>query len=306
MANTTFLEVEKLEERDALLEIHVNERVLDVFDAAVGGFTSISLSGVTGATLPVYNSAGTSVGTVANAVLLTPTQARHRAIRFYDNPGAALTILVPSTYGPGAAGVADPLIVNACGGSFPTLTVKSQGANTGNAAGVPIPTGQTRRVRHDGESAYPANGGVTTATGGLIVPRAHAYHNAAQAIPNMTETALAMNSERYDTDTIHDSAGSNARLTCKTAGDYRLSGQVRFTVSTVGVRYAFLRLNGVTTLFDSIVTLNASASAGVSTALNVTYTYPFVLNDYVELLAYQDTGGALNVLGCYLEMEKMG
>ena len=47
---------------------------------------------------------------------------------------------------------------------------------------------------------------------------AHAYHNAAQSINTASETTLALNSERWDTDSIHDTAVNNSRLTCVTPG----------------------------------------------------------------------------------------
>ena len=44
-----------------------------------------------------------------------------------------------------------------------------------------------------------------------------AYNNANITVPNATLTALPLNSERWDTNSIHDLATNNTRLTCQTA-----------------------------------------------------------------------------------------
>lgn len=132
MATTTFAGVQKPLQREQFLEDLVGDG-FDVFDAMTGGYVSISLAGL-----------------AAGNYDLTPTQARNRVIRFTGNPAGAQVVRIPDDTG----AVADPLIVNACGGASSTITVKSQGANAGNASGVSVATGVTTHVRHDGESVY--------------------------------------------------------------------------------------------------------------------------------------------------------
>ncbi len=71
-----------------------------------------------------------------------------------------------------------------------------------------------------------------------------AYHNAGQSIPNSVPTALSLNSERWDTDGIHDNVTNNSRLTCKTAGYYSIMAAVDFTSNNTGNRVLYIRLNG--------------------------------------------------------------
>lgn len=122
---------------------------------------------------------------------------------------------------------------------------------------------------------------------------ARVYHNAAQATTSTVWTVLAMNNERFDTDACHDNATNNSRLTCKTAGKYVIGGTFVMDASAGGARRAIeVRLNGA-----SILAMNFAPVAGAyAIAANVETVYDLAVNDYVELLAYQDSGGDLNVL----------
>jgi Tfp pilus assembly protein FimT len=122
-------------------------------------------------------------------------------------------------------------------------------------------------------------------------PAARVFHNAAQSITSATTTAIAFNSERYDTDTIHDTVTNNSRLTCKTAGKYAITGQVEFASSATGNRQLFLRLNGATT----IAYKTQAAVNGLITNMDVSTQYDLAVNDYLEVLVWQDSGGSLNV-----------
>lgn len=124
---------------------------------------------------------------------------------------------------------------------------------------------------------------------------ARVYHNATQSISSGgTAAPLAFNSERYDTDTIHDNSTNNTRLTCKTAGSYLIIGSVLFDVNATGQRLLEIRLNGTTLLADQRT--NAIAGGTLGTGLTIATQYPLAVNDYVELLVFQNSGSSLNVL----------
>lgn len=120
---------------------------------------------------------------------------------------------------------------------------------------------------------------------------ARAYHNANQSIPNSTYATLAFNSERYDTDAIHDNATNNSRLTCKTAGKYLIIGLFEWGTNVNGGRWIGLYLNGTT----YIGTLRVAVAADGSVTCLVSVINDLNINDYVELQCFQDSGGALNV-----------
>jgi hypothetical protein len=121
-------------------------------------------------------------------------------------------------------------------------------------------------------------------------------HNAAQSATTAVDLVLAFNTEIVDTEsnaasTIHDTVTNNSRLTCRTAGVYQISGNVEFASNATGLRHLKIRLNGTTLIaFDLIGAVNGAVTIMTTTAL-----YSLAVNDYVELLATQTSGGALNV-----------
>ena len=130
-----------------------------------------------------------------------------------------------------------------------------------------------------------------------LMPAVRAYHNTNQSINNTTLTALALNSERFDqaggaASTQHDTSSNNSRLTCRFAGIYDIRGLAEFANNSTGARELVIRLNGV----DEIGSVLVMTAVGFVTLLSVSAHWAMAVNDYVELMAYQSSGGALNVV----------
>jgi hypothetical protein len=121
---------------------------------------------------------------------------------------------------------------------------------------------------------------------------ARVFHSANQSVTSGTPLLLAFNSERADTDVIHDTVTNNSRLTCKTAGVYQINGHARFASNSTGQRMLALKLNGATYL--AYQETNALAGS-LATILSVGTQYLLAVNDYIELEATQNSGSALNV-----------
>lgn len=122
---------------------------------------------------------------------------------------------------------------------------------------------------------------------------ARAYKNSgAQSINNATATAISLDAETNDSDAFHNNATNNSRLTVPTgkAGLYAISGVVQFASNAAGYRQLQIQLNGATILSSFVV-------APTTTVTSVLGETKYYLNDgdYIELLAYQNSGGALNV-----------
>jgi hypothetical protein len=150
-------------------------------------------------------------------------------------------------------------------------------------------------------SAYSANSdfaavkvdGVGAGGTGGSVPAARAYNTSAQSIPNSTDTALTFNTDRYDTDNIHSTTTNTSRLTAQTAGIYAVTGEVIFAGNSSGTfRDLYVRLNGTTT----VVQQNTKPDAAYNTRATITTMYYLNAGDYVELMTYQDSGGALSTV----------
>ena len=120
---------------------------------------------------------------------------------------------------------------------------------------------------------------------------ARVYNSANISVPNENQTALTFDSERYDTDTIHDLVTNTGYLTCVTAGKYIISGSLRYATNSNGQRQTSIRLNGTT----YIAANKSDACSSGRTSVSVNTIYILAVDDYVELMALQNRGGALNV-----------
>jgi len=133
------------------------------------------------------------------------------------------------------------------------------------------------------------------------------YKSADQSIPDLTWTTLTFDSEAYDTDNIHDPTTNNSRLTCKTAGKYLVYFMLNWEGNATGYRHTRLKKNGVT-LAEPLI-FNPGGS--VETCLPGLIVLDLSVNDYVELMAYQNSGGALDIFGSdltetYFGMQRIG
>ena len=133
-------------------------------------------------------------------------------------------------------------------------------------------------------------------TGSIIQSTAIAasvYNSATQNIPNITFTPMAFDTEVYDTDGIHDTVTNNTRLTCQTAGKYVMTGSVDASSNATGTRGIGIRLNGASIYGLTIVP--ASTGSG-GRYLATVAILDLAATDYVELVAYQSSGGALTYI----------
>lgn len=122
-------------------------------------------------------------------------------------------------------------------------------------------------------------------------PACRVYHNATISIPNATLTALTFNSERYDTDTMHNTVTANSRITFNTAGLYVVSATGEYAANGTGDRRIHIRLNTGNYIAWQVI----PAFAGLGSGFACTTVYKFAAGDYVEAFAYQTSGAALNM-----------
>ena len=154
----------------------------------------------------------------------------------------------------------------------------------------------TPSADNDTDTTYTAGRGIdlngTTFRLGLDGVRTR--RTTTQSLTNATLTAIQFGVEDYDTATYHDNSTNNTRLTVPQAGKYLISGCIEFAANATGVRTCGIRLNGST-----YVASQGSSSMGsvLTTVVNVTTVLDLAASDYVELIGYQSSGGALNVQG---------
>lgn len=120
---------------------------------------------------------------------------------------------------------------------------------------------------------------------------ARVYNNADQTIPNAASTILTFNSERYDNGGLHSTASNTSRLTAQRAGVYLITATAEFDFHATGVRSLAILQNAFTYL--AIEMRNACTAA--PERMTITTLFHLAANDYVELEAYQNSGGDLDV-----------
>lgn len=106
-------------------------------------------------------------------------------------------------------------------------------------------------------------------------------------VPNATMTAIPWDSEDYDTDSSHDLSTNTTRLVAKTSGVYRIYGQLNWPILAAGFRELAIRRNGSTIGIEDTPNTNNTQAQQV-----VTEAY-LAAGDYVELFAWQSSGGAV-------------
>ena len=119
---------------------------------------------------------------------------------------------------------------------------------------------------------------------------AHVYNSIALGTTTGVVLWLTFDTERFDTDAIHDGANPG-RLTCKTAGKYLIGAHVSFVSNAAGIRQLTLRINGAT----YIAAVNIPAINGAASNVGISTLWDMAVNDYAEIGATQTSGGNLNV-----------
>lgn len=137
-----------------------------------------------------------------------------------------------------------------------------------------------------------AESGETTGLKWLLTQFCKATKSGDTSANDATWTTVPLDTETYDTDTMHDLITNNSRITCKTAGTYLMIGLVSFAVNATGDRYSCFRFNDTT---------DFSKSGGIpGDAIVITRSIcidirTLAVNDWIELRGYQTSGGALNI-----------
>jgi hypothetical protein len=144
----------------------------------------------------------------------------------------------------------------------------------------------------DGSGAWstPAGGGGSGAFVG-----AKAYQAGTQSIPNTTPTAVTLTTELYDTDGFHEGVTNPSRFTVPSgkAGYYSLKGKLYWDGNATGARTLWFLVNATTVVRGS--TANLENLSSNPQQMVTTADVQLDAGDYVELIAYQSSGGALNV-----------
>lgn len=125
-------------------------------------------------------------------------------------------------------------------------------------------------------------------------PACSVFNSALQSVADTvvaTAVALTANSENYDNAGMHSTSSNTSRITCQTAGRYMVQAQVEYAANTTGIRYMGFEVNG-TTRYDGMLT---SGQGSNTIRHSATRTITLEVDDYVECVVAQASGGALNI-----------
>jgi hypothetical protein len=110
-----------------------------------------------------------------------------------------------------------------------------------------------------------------------------------------TDTAVALDAERFDTAAMHDNATDPSRIQLAAARSYLIGVNQSWATSSIGYRTAGIRRSGTTIIGrDAVV-----GSASVETAVAATALWRPSSADYVEMMAMTSASVALNVTGSF-------
>jgi hypothetical protein len=175
----------------------------------------------------------------------------------------------------------------------PSNIIQSRlGIWTQNAAG-----GLVERLRVDSAGLVSIPGTLTVNSRPVIMAGCRVTHNANQTLTTGVDTALAFNTERFDTDAFHDPVTNNTRLTVPAGmgGTYLIWASIEWAqVADVTWRAITLRVNGSVTIARAS-DLNTN-SATFPLCQSVTATYDLVAGNYVEVTGRHERGSNLDVV----------
>ena len=125
------------------------------------------------------------------------------------------------------------------------------------------------------------------------LPAVRVTNSTPLSLTNHVLAALPFDTNEYDNSGIHSTTVNATRLTAPISGIYAVTGNVDWNSNATGIRELFIRENGTALVAATFI----PASALYTLAQEVTTQVQLNAGDYVELAAYQDSGGALSVFG---------
>jgi hypothetical protein len=114
------------------------------------------------------------------------------------------------------------------------------------------------------------------------------FQSVGVSIANNTDTLLTFDSENFDTDAFHSTVTNTGRITIPTGlgGKYLVNFSMRWDANVTGERRYRIYKNG-----SAIVTSSGSPLNFETTSKSVIIS--LAAGDYIELYAFQSSGGAL-------------
>lgn len=132
----------------------------------------------------------------------------------------------------------------------------------------------------------------------LESPRALGYQTTATTLTTSgTVYPIAFDAELFDVVQSGDGLMvQGSRIYARTAGKYRIGGQIAYTSNATGIRALNIRLNAAGNPASGTLIYSMQVQAltsGTSVVAGEPTLYPMAVGDYVELFGQQTSGGSL-------------
>jgi len=169
----------------------------------------------------------------------------------------------------------------------PLLALKEDKANKGVANGyAPLDSGLLVPLANLPVDSFPQEGAKGTVNSG------------SQTIATANNAVIALPSEDFDTNALHDTVTNNSRLTIRKAGIYSIQGMVRFSAVVAGLVLLEILRNNATPGPTPVSTTNSQyLSIGVHVSCAV--------NDYLELRITNSSGATVTIANAWLSAVKV-
>ncbi len=127
------------------------------------------------------------------------------------------------------------------------------------------------------------------------------YKSGNQTLTTATETLITFDSEELDSGDMHDTSSNTSRLVCRVPGIYLIFTSVTMANNSAGGRYSMVRKNAAgSAVGGSLIGYGTDEVASINFGSIIAWgprLLKMVPGDYVELFAYQSSGGDLTLNG---------
>lgn len=126
-------------------------------------------------------------------------------------------------------------------------------------------------------------------------PHCWALHSTTQSLASNSWDPLSLDTDGVDVGAMHSTVTNTSRITIPTGqgGYYAIVAQVGFALNSTGIRGVGIRLNGSSILHSQI--LPAYNTGAELHTIQASFHHTAAAGDYYEVVAFQTSGGALNV-----------
>jgi hypothetical protein len=161
--------------------------------------------------------------------------------------------------------------------------------------GWPFPLGGTARQVLISSATSP------TGVEWITPPYCSLVTDSSQTLTTGVITPVAFAAEVLDDSGMHDNVTNNTRVTIAVPGKYSIHGSALFINNATGVRFVGLHKGGAEIQRGTQV----STANGSETGCNVSAIVNLAASEYLELVAYQTSGGNLGLYSGYSRLQVM-